>query len=178
MYVCTHVRTYVLVTLRTVNLQYRLGMSIWGHARNVNLRSRLGPGTQASLGMCITQRHRDDISCQRRMGRTVWLALRNIRILRSQESAERSQRLATLRRKKQRSQSTVEPKRATEEQEFKSSLKARIGDASQTRYLGSLFTLPLFCTVLWAPTKRATPDTCAMCIYTGAWHGTRHHTHA
>ena len=49
----------------------------------------------------------------------------------------------------------------TKEQERVQKYKARIGDSSQARYAGSLFTLPFFCTVLWTPTKRATPDTSA-----------------
>ena len=35
-----------------------------------------------------------------------------------------------------------------------------------------------FGSVLWAPTKQATPDTCTMCKDTCTWCGARHHMHA
>ena len=84
------------------------------------MRSRLGPGTQALLDMCITC----DVgttflgdgedSAAGPLQRT-YFAESN-----AKTSAERSRQLPTLRKKKQRSQSTVDAKRATEEQEFKS----------------------------------------------------------
>ena len=64
--------------------QSHLGMSIWGHAQNVNLCSRPGTGTQVSLDTYITRWYRDDISWRQRTGKTAWLALCNVRILRNQ----------------------------------------------------------------------------------------------
>ena len=48
-----------------------------------------------------------------------------------ESSAERSRWLATLRKRKQRSQCTKEPKRATREQEKVQRKKARCGESSQ-----------------------------------------------
>ena len=69
---CMCVCTYVLVTLRNVNWRYCLGMSIWGHAQNVNLRSC--PGRISDT--CITRRW-NDISWWWKMGRTARLVLRD-----------------------------------------------------------------------------------------------------
>ena len=176
-----YVRTYVSVTLRNVNLRYRLGMSIWGHARNVNLCSH--PGRMSDT--CITRRSRDDVSCRRRTERTARLALRNARICGAkcindcwtQPTAANSEK-----KKKQRSQPTVESQES--DRRTRKSSKAEstyTGDCSQARYLGSLFTLPLFCTVLWTPTilneQRLTPAPRAPSTHV-AWSGARHHAHA
>ena len=64
---------YMSITLWNVNLRYRLGMSIWGQAQNVNLY--LSPGRIPDT--CITRRRQDDISW---VWRTAWLALRDVRI--------------------------------------------------------------------------------------------------
>ena len=67
-------------------------------------------------------------------------------------------------KKRQRSQPTVEGKGATEEQKRVQMHKAHVGDSSQARYLGSLFTLSLFCTVLWTPTKCEQRLTLTWCL--------------
>ena len=60
----------------------------------------------------------------------------------SESSTERSRRLAALTKRKQRSQCTVEAKRARREHEKVQKKKARCGESSQTRYkLCSLFML-------------------------------------
>ena len=60
----------------------------------------------------------------------------------AESSTERSRRLAALRKRKQRSQCTVEAKRARREQEKVQKKKPRCGESSQARYkLCSLFTL-------------------------------------
>ena len=155
--------------------------------RNVNLRScskcqfALMPWPRNSgVAWYVDYLRRwDDVSWWRRTGRTARLALRNVRILRSQVhkrvlNAADGCRLWEKKAKKSVHCRHQESDRRTRVQ----NQKARIGHSSQARYLGSLFTLPLFCTVLWTPTKRATPDTCAMRNDTGAWRGARHHTHA
>ena len=50
-------------------------------------------------------------------------------------AAERSRRLATLRKRKQRSECTVEAKRARREEEKVQKKKARCGESSQARYI-------------------------------------------
>ena len=58
----------------------------------------------------------------------------------AESSTERSRRFAALRKRKQRSQGTVEAKRARREQEKVQKKKARCGESSQARYkLCSLF---------------------------------------
>jgi len=60
----------------------------------------------------------------------------------AESNTERSRRLATLRKRKQRSQCTVEAKRGRREQEKGQTKKARCGESSQARYkLCSLFML-------------------------------------
>ena len=149
MYVRTYVRTYVSVTLRNVNLRYRLGMSIWGHARNVNLRSR--PGRISDT--YITRRSRDDISCRRRTGRTARLALRNVRICGAkcinecwtQPTAADSGWDKT---KKQRSQPTVE----SQESDRRTRKSSKVESTYWRFFTSQVFRLTLHVTVvLWTP---------------------------
>ena len=66
----------------------------------------------------------------------------------AEASAKRSRRLATLTKNKTRS--TIEAKGARREQENVQQYKARTGDFSQARYLGSLFmlsTVVLYCSL-------------------------------
>ena len=90
-YVCTYVCMYVSVTLRNVNLQYRLGMSISCQ------RSRPGRILDTT---CITQRRRflameDGEDCAAGPLQHTYLAK-----LSAEVSAERSRRLATLTKNK------------------------------------------------------------------------------
>ena len=96
------------------------------------------------------------------IGKTARLALRNIRICGTKSINDRMLNAADSdsRKKKQRSQPTVEANRGTEEQER---VESKVGSAYwrffASQVLASLFTLPFFCTVLWTPTKRTMPDT-------------------
>ena len=173
-YVRTCIHAHVLVTLRNVNLQSQwnqecwfdqnvnlrshseyqfevaLGMSVWGHAQNVSLRScSLGMFHIRNLGVTdahITRGRRDNISLRWRTGRTARLGLDNIGIWQSKCRNE-CWNVA----KKQRSQSTIEAKRTRKISKVESTY-CRVFTC---QVLGSLFTL-LFCTVFWAPTKPAT----------------------
>ena len=134
-------------------------MSIWGHARNVNLRSR--PGRISDT--YITRRSRDDISCRWRTGRTARLALRNVRICGAkcinecwtQPTAADSGWEKT---KKQRSQPTVE----SQESDRRTTKSSKV-ESTYWRFLTSqVFRLTLHVTVvLWTPTilneQRLTP---------------------
>ena len=110
---CAYVRT----------CRSRLGMSICGHAWNVNLRSCPGPRTQASLDTCIT-RDGTFLGNGRRGGRGgqcgwpfttyVFCGVKCINECWTQPTAADSEK------KKRRSQSTIDAKRVTEEPEFKS----------------------------------------------------------
>ena len=146
---CTYIRMYVSITLGNVNSWYCLGMSICAHARQdigyvhyttmsawCFLVTKDGQDSAAGPLQCTysrTQVHKWVLNIANgwRLGEKK--AYKSVHC-KSQESDRRT------RFQKQ---------------------KACIGDSSQARYLGSLFTLPLFCTVLWTPTKRATPDICA-----------------
>ena len=67
----------------------------------------------------------------------------------AESSTECSRRLAALRKRKQRSQRTVEAKRARREQEKVPKKKARCGESLPARYkLYSLFTLDLTVVIL------------------------------
>ena len=109
---CAYVHTYVRVShaidnrpTEVYNLWSRLGMSICDHARNVNLCSCLG--TQVSLiralhenidGQCfLAMKDREDSAAF-----ATYLVE-----LSAETSAERSRWLETLRKKKQRGQSTI-----------------------------------------------------------------------
>ena len=74
------------------------------------------------------------------------------------------------RKKKQRSQPTIEANRGTEEQErVESKVESTYWRFFTGQVLASLFTLPFFCTVLWTPTKRTMPDTCVVRPIHAAW---------
>ena len=60
------------------------------------------------------------------------MVLHNVRVF-AKSSTERSQRLATLRKRKQQSQCAVEAKRARREQEKVQKKKARYGESLQAR---------------------------------------------
>ena len=106
------------------------------------------------------------------IGKTARLALRNIRICGTKSINDRMLNAADSdsRKKKQRSQPTVEANRGTEEQKR---VESKVGSAYwrffASQVLASLFTLPFFCTVLWTPTKRTMPDTCATHPIHAAW---------
>ena len=108
----------------------------------------------------------DDVSWQRRK----WLALHNIRILRSQvnkqmlNTADRWQPLRKKKAKKSAHRRNQESDRRT--RKSSKSTKNVLEILAHAQYLGSLFTLSLFCTVLWVPTKQAMPDTCTCPIRT------------
>ena len=143
------VRIYVSVTLRNVNLRYRLGMSIWGHARNVNLRSRSGIGCHWNVHYMRTLMEDGvggDVSWRWRTGRTVRLALRNVRIFGGVKCRNECWTQPTAsdsdKEKKQRGQSTVEAKRAIKNRTRKSSkVKSTYGRVSTSQVL--FFWLPL-----------------------------------
>ena len=174
-----YVRTYVSVTLRNVNLRYRLGMSIWGHARYVNLRSRPG---RISPDTYITRRSQDDISCRWRTGRTARLALRNVRICGAkcinecwtQPTAADSGWEKT---KKQRSQPTVE----SQESDRRTRKSSKVESTYWRFFASQVFRLTLHVTVvLWTPLlneQHLTPAPRAPSAH-GAWSGARHHAHA
>ena len=93
----------------------------------------------------------------------------------AESSTERSRRFAALRKSKQRSQGTVEAKRARQEEEKVQMLKARCGESSQARYkLCSLFMFDSTVVVLELHGLPA----CTMRTYTVAQCGARHHAHA
>ena len=163
MYVLTCVHTYVSVTLR-----------------NVNLRSR--PGRISDITCINTQWRWDDVLWWRRMGRTTQLGLCSIHIWRSHVQKwvlNIAGRLVTLTKKKNNKevrQSTIEQgESSTAESTYWRSFISQL-----RRYLGSLFTLPLFCTILWAPLWPMLNEPPALRTPSahGAWSGARHYMHA
>ena len=142
----------------------RLGMSIWGHACDVNLCSPWGRISD----MCITRRRWDDVSWGWRTGRTARLALHNdvgtmflgnggrggqrdwpftmyIFVEPSLwKSPEHSRRLTT-ENKKQKSQPAVEANRVTEEQDR---VESEVESTYWRFFITQVFRLTLHVTVL------------------------------
>ena len=148
MYVCTYVCTYVSVTLRNV-----IDNTVWtvlSMHGNVNLRSR--NYVMTSCVTCTNSRgytgcayvpsltvEDRDLDNRGRVGQRGWSSATYVF---AESSTERSRRLAALTKRKQRSQCTVEAKRARREHEKVQKKKTRCGESSQARYkLCSLFML-------------------------------------
>ena len=141
-----YVHTYVSVTLK-----------------NVNLRSTVMPRQDIGYHVHCTTTSRRCFLATEDGEDSVAGPLQHTYLVESsaEASAEHSRRLATLtKRKIKRSvhRRSQESKNRTRKSSTVESTYWRFFTA---RYLGSLFTLPLFCIALWTPTKRETPDTCA-----------------
>ena len=104
----------------------------------------------------------------------------------AETSSECSRRLPTFRRQMKRlvHRRSQERKKITRKS---SNVKAHIGESSQARLIGSLFMVPLLCSVFLGGSHYTSnaqfltcalcaPPACAMCMDIGTW-CTRHHTH-
>ena len=181
---CSCVHTYVSVTLRNINLQYRLGM---------NLRSRLGRISDTTCivwtgSKTIPRALHDDV------GTRFFLAtedgagedsaagpLQHTYLTESsaEASAECSRQLATLTKNNQVHHRSQESKKKSQESKKKTKKSSTIENTYILEILHKPGIYSCFVLLFGLPLneQRLTPAPCAPSGHC-AWSGARHHTHA
>ena len=159
---CAHVRTYVAVTLRNVNLQSCLGISICAHAQESGVTEtcisrgrqwRMKLGGERFLAMEGGDSAAGPLQCTDLVESSVEM------------SNEHSQQLVTLTKKK--------AKRSVHRTSQENKKKTRKSSKEESTYW-RVFTSQ----VLLAPTNQQCGVPRNTHRHTGTWHSTRYHTHA
>ena len=165
---CAYVRTYMVVTLRNVNLQSCLGMSIRAHAQNQASLTRGRRWRKELGGANITWRWRTGKTRAWAFATYVFGGVKCRNKCSTQPTASDSD--------KEKSKEVSPPQKQREQEENKKEFKSRKHVLESLHKPGN---------VLWAPTKPAA-HTCSARLtrmrnahrHTGACHSVRHHTHA